>query len=59
MNYWLRCQVRSSLIQLVLGLLSAWIQAVTPEEVQQHINTLLSKLHMRIAVIGNVYKDVC
>ena len=32
--------------------------AVTPEDLQAHITTLLSKIHMNMLVVGNFYKDV-
>ncbi len=35
-----------------------WVTAITPEELQAHITSLLSKLHIRMAVCGNMYKDV-
>ena len=34
------------------------IIAVTAEDVQKHIKELLSQVHMRILITGNMYKDV-
>ncbi|KAJ7137711.1 insulin-degrading enzyme [Mycena epipterygia] len=33
------------------------LPSITPEELQQHIRLLLSEVHMRILVTGNLYKD--
>ena len=32
--------------------------AIKPEEIQVHMKELLSQVHMRILVTGNIYKDV-
>ncbi|TFK92329.1 hypothetical protein K466DRAFT_582051, partial [Polyporus arcularius HHB13444] len=37
--------------------LLAEVPSVTPEELQAHITAVLSRLHMRMTVIGNMYKD--
>ncbi|KAI0748561.1 Metalloenzyme, LuxS/M16 peptidase-like protein [Daedaleopsis nitida] len=37
--------------------LLAEVSSVKADELQQHISAILSKLHMRIAVVGNIYKD--
>ncbi|TBU42064.1 Metalloenzyme, LuxS/M16 peptidase-like protein [Dichomitus squalens] len=37
--------------------LLAEVTSVTPEELQAYITSLLSKLHIRMAVVGNMYKD--
>jgi insulysin len=34
-----------------------YIVAVTPAQVQQHIEALLSNLEIRMLVVGNIYKD--
>ncbi|KAH9950188.1 insulin-degrading enzyme [Amylocystis lapponica] len=35
----------------------AEVSSVTAEEVQAHVSELLSKIHMRMLVVGNMYKD--
>lgn len=35
-----------------------YIIAITPEEIQTHMKELLSQVHLRILVAGNIYKDV-
>jgi len=35
----------------------AEVSSITVEELQAHVERLLSKLHMRILVVGNVFKD--
>ncbi|KAM5532097.1 hypothetical protein V8D89_014261 [Ganoderma adspersum] len=37
--------------------LLAEVTSITPEELQAHITSLLAKLHIRMAVCGNMYKD--
>lgn len=59
MNYWQRYHVRaSSMVSQMLQYTGQCYPVVTPEEVQQHVAALLLKLHIRMTVIGNVYKDV-
>ncbi|KAH8099586.1 Metalloenzyme, LuxS/M16 peptidase-like protein [Cristinia sonorae] len=35
----------------------AELQSISTEEVQEHINKFLSRVHMRVLVVGNMYKD--
>ncbi|KAF9469217.1 Metalloenzyme, LuxS/M16 peptidase-like protein [Collybia nuda] len=35
----------------------AELSSVTPEEIQQHMKELLSQVHLKILVTGNIYKD--
>ncbi|KAH9945848.1 Metalloenzyme, LuxS/M16 peptidase-like protein [Epithele typhae] len=37
--------------------LIAEVASITPEELRKYITTLLSKVHMNMLVIGNMYKD--
>ncbi|TCD63541.1 Insulinase (Peptidase M16) [Steccherinum ochraceum] len=33
------------------------LTTITPDDIQQHITKLLSKVHIRLLVVGNMYKD--